>query len=88
MKAIIFKIKAVIILKKELKKQIKVLTNSLPCVNLSMKYSMLKGFMFYNNSDFIGSFTYEEMMCIAFWGKSYFNLLIYCLCIKNSIDNY
>lgn len=88
MKKFLLKVKGILKLKKEIKIQISLLTYSVPCVNLSMRYSFKKGFIFYNNSDIVAIFTYEELITAAKLGKPFFNLLIYCLCVKNSIDNY
>lgn len=88
MKSFFSKIIGIIRIKKEIKAQLNLMTICIPCVNLSVKYIISKGFCFYNNSDLVASFTYGEIIDTAKLGKPCFDLLIYCLCIKNSIDKY
>lgn len=88
MKKFFSKIKEIVRIKKEIKAQLDLMTMVFPCVNLWVKYSVFKGFCFYNNSDLIALLTYDEVIGTAKLGKPYFNLFIYCLCIKNSIDKY
>ncbi|MGN1328753.1 MAG: hypothetical protein ACI4V4_03535 [Eubacterium sp.] len=88
MKKLLSKIIGAVKLKKEIKAQIDLMTSSIPCVNLSVRYNIFKGFYFYNNSDLVALFTYDEIIDATKLGKPCFDLLIYCLCIKNSIDKY
>lgn len=88
MKRFFSKITGIIKIKKEIKTQLKLMTMLIPCVNLCVRYSIFKGFCFYNNSDLVAMLTYDEIINIAGLGKPCFDLLIYCLCIKNSIDKY
>lgn len=88
MKKILCKIIRAFKLKKEITCQLALLTRALPCVNLSLHVSIGGDFTFFNNSDIIAIFTYDETVCLACMGKPFFNLIIYCLCVKNSIDNY
>ncbi len=82
------RIKKIIKINLEIKKEIRVLTYCLPCVNISVKHRLLKGYAFYNNSDFVGIFSYREIEELLEYGNKFFDIILYCLCIKYSIDNY
>lgn len=88
MKKLFSKINGIIKIKKEIKAQLNLMTIRIPCINLSVRHIIFRGFCFYNNSDLVAFFTYDEIINTAKLGKPCFDLLIYCLCIKNSIDKY
>lgn len=73
---------------KSVKAQAKRLTSSLPCVNLFVKAGIRGNIKIYNNDDLIAQLSADEAGNMLSLGEYFFSLLLYSLCLKNSIEKY
>ncbi|MDD6659530.1 MAG: hypothetical protein PUE60_05605 [Eubacteriales bacterium] len=73
-------------IKRILKKEFELMTQSLDFVNLDLKPHFMKGYEIYNNSDLLASLSVEEINGILVLGIQFFRSLLYSLCIKYSIE--
>ena len=73
-------------LKRKMKKEFEILTESLDFVNLSLKSHFMKGYEIYNNDDLIAFLDFNEMLGLSVLGVQFFCSLVYCLCVKYSIE--
>ncbi|MGN0522461.1 MAG: hypothetical protein ACI4IQ_07475 [Eubacterium sp.] len=88
MRKAVLKIKRIIKIKKAVKREIHKLTYCLPCVNISVRPKLFYGYAFYNNCDLIAVMKFREIEELLEYGNKFFDIILYCLCIKYSIDNY
>lgn len=73
---------------KKLRQLARIMTVSLPCVNLSIIKCVGKRARLLNNDDIIAELDYDELVNLASLGGYFCALVIYCLCIKYSIEKY
>lgn len=88
MKKAFKKIKKSIKIHRLIKSSAKNLTYYIPCVNISVQCRLFYGYAFYNNNDLVGILSYCEIEELLEYGNKFFNIILYCLCIKYSIENY
>lgn len=86
MKNFIKKLLFYIKLKRKIKKEFEMITECLDFVNLSLKPHFMKGFEIYNNDDLLAYLSVEEIKDILVLGTQFFCVLVYCLCVKYSIE--